>query len=388
MAALALFRIGLHRWWRVGERRRAVSETWAAEHRGKALGFMQSAWAIGYAAAAAVNGLVLPRYGWRAVFFVGILPALLTFWIRRHVSEPTVWQETRRAGSPRRLAAMFEGPMLPLTAAVTVMNAFCLFAWWGFNQWVPNYLSTPVAAGGIGLSTETMSAFVIAMQVGMWFGYVTFGYIADAIGRKRTYVFYLVAAAVLIAAYVSVKLPTALLLLGPLVAFFATGFFSGFGGDRRDLSDQHPRDGAGSRITWAGLPAPPRRITGPWHRAAACAAPVTSVAYLRRATWTFIPETKGRELIADGARLTLRARSTLSRARSDAQYDILMLKGSGHDRQESSPASRADLLTLSRRIRGPTAERARMGRVRPARPRAGDRVEVHTAGVVTSIKPL
>ena len=54
-----------------------VSETWPREHRGKALGFMQSAWAIGYAAAAVVTGLVLPIWGWRAVFFVGVLPALL-----------------------------------------------------------------------------------------------------------------------------------------------------------------------------------------------------------------------------------------------------------------------------------------------------------------------
>ena len=60
-----------------------VSETWPDRHRGKALAWMQCAWAIGYAAAAIVVALVLPRWGWRAVFFVGILPALLTLWIRR-----------------------------------------------------------------------------------------------------------------------------------------------------------------------------------------------------------------------------------------------------------------------------------------------------------------
>jgi MFS family permease len=304
VAALALFRIGLGIGmggeWASGAA--LVSETWPAEHRGKALGFMQSAWAIGYAAAAAVNWLVLPRYGWRAVFFVGILPAFLTFWIRRHVSEPTVWQDARRAGSPRRPAAMFEGPMLPLTAAVTVMNAFCLFAWWGFNQWVPNYLSTPVAAGGIGLSTETMSGFVIAMQVGMWFGYVTFGYIGDAFGRKRTYVFYLVAAAVLIAAYVSVKLPTVLLLLGPLVAFFATGFFSGFGAVTAEIYPTSIRATA-QGFTYnmgriASAAAPYTVGTLAQSRGLGAALLVTSVAYLcAAATWTFIPETRGRELI-------------------------------------------------------------------------------------------
>jgi MFS family permease len=53
---------------------------WPAEHRGKALGLMQSSWAIGYGLAALVNMIVLPAFGWRAVFFVGVLPAFLTVW--------------------------------------------------------------------------------------------------------------------------------------------------------------------------------------------------------------------------------------------------------------------------------------------------------------------
>ncbi|MBW3670926.1 MAG: MFS transporter, partial [Acidobacteria bacterium] len=75
------------------------------------------------------------------------------------------------------------------------MNAATMFAWWGFNLWLPGYLSLPAAEGGVGLSTAVMSSFVVAMQVGMWFGYVTFGYIADLLGRKRAYVMYLVSAA-------------------------------------------------------------------------------------------------------------------------------------------------------------------------------------------------
>ncbi|HSC28423.1 MAG TPA: MFS transporter, partial [Vicinamibacterales bacterium] len=72
-----------------------VSETWPAEHRGKALGFMQSSWAIGFAAAAVVTWLVLPVWGWRAVFFVGVLPAFFTLWIRRAVREPEIWQRSK-----------------------------------------------------------------------------------------------------------------------------------------------------------------------------------------------------------------------------------------------------------------------------------------------------
>ena len=91
--------------------------------------------------------------------------------------------------------------MRGITIAIALMNSCCLFAWWGLNGWVPGYLNLPPTRGGIGLSSSTMSWFVIAMQVGMWFGYVTFGFMADAIGRKRTYVIYLVAAAVLLPTY-------------------------------------------------------------------------------------------------------------------------------------------------------------------------------------------
>src|SRR5690606_10477447 len=100
-----------------------VSETWPDEHRGKALGLMQSCWAIGYGLAAIVVALVLPRFGWRAVFFVGIAPALFTFWIRRHVDEPPLWhavQKARAGGqvSARRAMSGFWG----LTVALTLMN--------------------------------------------------------------------------------------------------------------------------------------------------------------------------------------------------------------------------------------------------------------------------
>ena len=88
-----------------------VSETWPDAHRGKALGLMQSSWAIGYALAAVVNWLVRTSlgFGWRAVFFVGVLPALFTLWVRRSVEEPALWRAGARAAvarvAPRRRSA-------------------------------------------------------------------------------------------------------------------------------------------------------------------------------------------------------------------------------------------------------------------------------------------
>jgi MFS family permease len=95
IAQLAVFRIflglGMGGEWASGAA--LVSETWSAEHRGKALGFMQSAWAIGYGTAAIVVAIVMPIWGWRAVFFVGVLPALLTIWVQKRVKEPALWRE-------------------------------------------------------------------------------------------------------------------------------------------------------------------------------------------------------------------------------------------------------------------------------------------------------
>src|SRR5713101_2988368 len=100
-----------------------IAETWRAEHRAKALGLMQSAYAIGEAIAALVVALVLPHFGWRAVFFVGVLPALLVFWVRRRVPEPVLWKN--RAGMPLRhwLARLLEKEVFRNGVIATAMNS-------------------------------------------------------------------------------------------------------------------------------------------------------------------------------------------------------------------------------------------------------------------------
>src|SRR5438874_9695749 len=99
---LALFRfvlgLGMDGEWTTGAA--LIAETWPAEHRGKALGIMQSSWAIGEMVAAGVVALVLPRLGWRAVFLVGVLPALVVLWIRRDVPESEIWLRRRGGGAP------------------------------------------------------------------------------------------------------------------------------------------------------------------------------------------------------------------------------------------------------------------------------------------------
>ena len=234
---LAVFRVllgfGMGGEWASGAT--LVSESFALEDRGKALGLMQSAWAIGYGLAALVVYAVLPRYGWRAVFFVGILPAFVTLWIRRSVEEPVAWRSAQAAKRGGTFKALFARPLLVLTLGLTVMNACCLFAWWGFNLWVPAYLSLAPAKGGVGLPGGMMTAIVVFMQVGMWLGYVTFGYVSDRFGRVRTYAAYLVAAALLMLAFGGTRAPWVLFGLAPFVAFAATGYFSGFAAVTADV---------------------------------------------------------------------------------------------------------------------------------------------------------
>lgn len=206
-----------------------IAETWRAEHRGRALGIMQSSWAIGEIVAAGLVALVLPRLGWRAVFFAGVLPALVVFWIRRGVPESPLW-ERRQGPAPRVPWPRLWAPDVRRHGLLaTAMNACAMFGYWGLFTWIPAYLSLPVEQGGRGLGLMRMTAWLVVMGVGKWLGYVSFGVCADLLGRRRSYIGFLLTAAALVPLYGLVGDPTALLVLGPLVAFFGSGYFSGFG---------------------------------------------------------------------------------------------------------------------------------------------------------------
>jgi MFS family permease len=304
---LAIFRIllgiGMGGEWASGAA--LVSETWPGKHRGKALGIMQSSWAIGYALAALVAGIVLPWKGWRAVFFVGILPAFLTLAMRRRVPEPELWK--RRAahsssGVMRGFRHIFQRDLRSITIAITLMNACTLFAWWGFNQWIPAYLSLPRSRGGIGLSIHAMSVTVIAMQAGMWLGYVSFGFLSDIFGRKRCYIAYLILAAVLMAFYVRIHVPWLLIALGPVVAFFGTGYYSGFATVTAEIYETQVRATAQGfaynvgRIASAAAPFAVGSLAQQHSFGVAFA--IIGMAFAIAALfWLWIPETKGKPFL-------------------------------------------------------------------------------------------
>jgi MFS family permease len=247
MLAVARFVLGLGMGgeWNTGAT--LVAETWPTELRAKAISIVQSSWALGFAAAALVAGPVSRFYGWRAVFFVGILPALITLWIQRRVPESEMWQEREgshrqlegktpllpksgRSGAPGGFATIFRPPYVKHTIALLLFNSFAMFAWWGLFTWLPPYLSLPVEQGGRGFGVLGMTTLMVVLNLcGMFPGYASFGWVADHIGRRNAFLVYSLIAACLIPLYAAARSQGVLLVVGTLVAFFGTGIFSGSG---------------------------------------------------------------------------------------------------------------------------------------------------------------
>jgi MFS family permease len=234
LASLILWRglvgIGLGGQWSAGAV--LVAETWPAQHRAKAIGFMQSGWALGYLLAAGVTALVLPRFGWRVLFLTGLLPSLVAIAIRRGVDEPEIWKRRdldTRHQKATSLRDLFVPLLLRRTVLATLLTTSVLFAYWGLFTWLPGFLSAPSASGGAGLSVLRTSVAIVPMQIGAFLGYNSFGWVADRFGRRPAFVTYMLAAAALVPMYGMARTETALLALGPFIGFFGSGYFSLFG---------------------------------------------------------------------------------------------------------------------------------------------------------------
>jgi MFS family permease len=236
LAALIFFRfvlgLGMGGEWNTGAT--LVAETWPTHLRARAIAIVQSAWAWGLAGAALVTWIVLDklRLNWRSVFFVGVVPALVTLWIRSSVPESEMWKQHK--GQAKQQAAPFSEIFSPglrkQTIFLLLMNVFGLFAWWGLFSWMPPYLTLPVERGGRGFDLMNTATLLVTLNlVGMFPGYLCYGWVADKLGRRLSLVVYTLCAAALIPAYAAARAQWAILVLGALVGFFGTGFFAGSG---------------------------------------------------------------------------------------------------------------------------------------------------------------
>jgi len=282
-----------------------VAETWPTHLRARAIAIVQSAWAWGLAAAAVVAWIVLDKLhqNWRFVFFVGVLPALVTLWIRKSVPESEMWKEHKdQAATSAPFSEVFSPALRRNTIFLLLLNIFGLFAWWGLFSWMPPYLTLPIEKGGRGLSMMNTTTLLVTLNLaGMFPGYVCYGWVADKLGRKRSLILYTLCAAGLIPLYAAARTPWIILVLGVLVGFFGTGFFAGSGIIGSELFPTRVRARA-LGFTYNGA------------RALSCVAPYTIgwVGDKKGLSWAFLlcaiafvltalmatqlPETKGKQL--------------------------------------------------------------------------------------------
>ena len=233
VAALAVCRfligLGMGGEWTSGTA--LVAESWPSDRRARAMGIVQSGYAVGYALAVVAAGLLSPLLSWRGVFFLGLLPALFTLWLRKNVDEPAIWkaQSQQTTLTPKEKGKLWRAALRRLLALLG-MNTFGLFAWWGLFSWVPAYLALPLAQGGRSFhSLGTVTFIVLLSLAGMVPGYLFFGSIADRIGRKKTVILYLCAAALCVPFFAAARQPILILVSGCITAFFGSGFFVGSG---------------------------------------------------------------------------------------------------------------------------------------------------------------
>ena len=252
LACRLILGLGMGGEWASGEV--LVAEKWPKEHRGKVIGMVQSGWGIGYILAAILATLIIPFFkagetytipllnisldgldlGWRILFFVGVAPAFLVFYIRKHLDEPEVWKKTselRKAGKLSEkgqsftLGQIFGADLIRYTITASLLTSLCMIAYWGLYFWLPQFLASDK---GVGLNTKGF-IWIIPINIGAFIGCNTFGFISDKFGRRPVFVGYLLVMAVLVWFFGHATTLKEVLILGPFIGFFGTGFYSGFG---------------------------------------------------------------------------------------------------------------------------------------------------------------
>lgn len=207
-----------------------VLETWPPHQRGKAVAFVLASFPIGGVAAAQLATLLMPN--WRVMFLVAGLSAAIPLLIAIFLfKESDVWKEeraTREPGDNANLGELFKPGIARVTILASLVATAAFVAYYGASTWLPSYLQTER-----GLEPQAVGQFMTWLNLGMFAGYIVFGWLADKIGKKNALLLSLFGSGVLMPLYGVVTDQSALLWLGPLYAFFMTfaGLFGSYLGE-------------------------------------------------------------------------------------------------------------------------------------------------------------
>lgn len=262
MAARMLMALGLGGEWAVGAI--LIGEAIRPKDRGKAVGSMQSGWAVGWAIAAIIAIFVVPKVrpdiAWRILLALGVLPALFIFFIRSQIEEPKVFLDTQKKlrGKKNRewdFLKIFSLANLKATVMTTLLAAGTHGGYYT-SAWLLDYL------GSYRRITEMGTGRYIASIIGGAFiGYLVSAYLNDRIGRRFT--FMLFAAGSAVSVYVVLWLAAnghGVMFWGFMLCLFASGTFSGIGPTLTEHFPTHLRGSGqsfaynGGRLLAAGVP--------------------------------------------------------------------------------------------------------------------------------------
>jgi MFS family permease len=213
-----------------------VAEVWPEESRTKAAGWLQSAWAVGFFLAAAIQ-LALRETGWRNVFLVGILPAFVALLVRLAVKEPDRWIKARdheratRTHRHLRFTELFRVPLRRRTLVGTGLAFVAVCGLWGATNWAPTLIRLLPDLRDLDVSAinSRVSYAIMALNAGAFVGYLTVGPMAERWGRRGTFALMFAGSLVLTPmVFLGARNYQDVLLLLPLVGFFTNGVFSGF----------------------------------------------------------------------------------------------------------------------------------------------------------------
>jgi MFS family permease len=226
----ALQGLGFGGEWAVGSV--LMGETIRARHRGKAVGTVQAGWAVGWGLAALCYALLFstlpPAIGWRAMFFIGILPALLVFYIRRNVPEPEVYSKTRQsimAAQTVNSLEIFHPDVLHITVLTSLVATGAQGGYYAITTWLPTFLKTQRH-----LSVLNTGGYLAVVIAGSLAGYLISAHLADWLGRKATLILFAVGSLATVVGYAYSPIGNqAMLALGFPLGFFASGVFSPIG---------------------------------------------------------------------------------------------------------------------------------------------------------------